>query len=168
LLASTVAVHCGRPTSCTPSGSTPISAAAAGAYVAKGGDSTPAEEMTRGDLKTSRAGSRTPLQILADYYETGDTRDRDLWREYSRVTRGLAAVRWSRGLRARMLGPGAQPEQTDEELAAEGVIGNLVGVISPPVWSRIRLAGLELAVLVAAERGSAAEVDSLIAQTSRC
>jgi hypothetical protein len=145
-----------------------ISAAAAGEYVAKGGDWTPAEEMTRGDLKTSRAGSRTPLQILADYYETGDTRDRDLWREYSRVTRGLAAVRWSHGLRARMLGPGAQPEQTDEELAAEEVNGNLVGVISPPVWSRIRLAGLELAVLVAAERGGAAEVDSLIAQTSRC
>ena len=55
--------------------------------------------MTRGDLKTSRTGSRTPFQILADYYQTGDTRDRDLWREYSRVTRGLAAVRWSRGLR---------------------------------------------------------------------
>src|ERR1700745_4155846 len=98
--------------------------------------------MTRGDLKTSRAGSRTPLQILADYFETGDTRDRDLWREYSRVTRGLAALRWSRGWRARMLGPGAQPEKTDEELAAEDVDGNLVGVISPPVWSRIRLAGL--------------------------
>ena len=61
--------------------------------------------MTRGDLKTSRTGSRTPFQILADYYQTGDTRDRDLWREYGRVTRSLAAVRWSRGLRALMLGP---------------------------------------------------------------
>ena len=81
-----------------------VSATAAGAYIAKGGDWSPAKEMTRGDLKTSRAGSRTPLQILADYYQTGDTRDRQLWREYSRVTRGLAAVRWSRGLRALMLG----------------------------------------------------------------
>jgi hypothetical protein len=26
-----------------------------------------------------------PMQILADYYQTGDTVDRDLWREYSRV-----------------------------------------------------------------------------------
>jgi hypothetical protein len=37
-----------------------ISATATGAYIAKGGDWTPAEELTRGDLKTSRTGSRTP------------------------------------------------------------------------------------------------------------
>jgi replication protein len=51
-----------------------VSATNAGAYVAKGGDWTPAEEMTRSDLKTGRTGSRTPFQILADYYQTGDTR----------------------------------------------------------------------------------------------
>jgi hypothetical protein len=62
-----------------------VSATAAGAYIAKGGDWTPAEEMTRGDLKIGRTGSRTPFQILADYYATGDTSDRELWREYSRV-----------------------------------------------------------------------------------
>jgi hypothetical protein len=81
-----------------------VSATAAGAYIAKGDDWTPAEEMTRGDLKTSRTGSCTPFQILADHYQTGDTRDCDLWREYTRGTRGLAAVRWSRGLRPAMLG----------------------------------------------------------------
>ena len=87
-----------------------VSATAAGAYVTKGGDGTPAEEMTRADLKTSRTDSRTPFQILADYYQTGDRGDRDLWREYIRVTRGLAAVRWSRGLRAAVLDRPAQPE----------------------------------------------------------
>jgi hypothetical protein len=96
-----------------------VSATAVGAYIAKGADWTPAEEMTRGDLKTSRAGSRTPFQILADYYQTGDTRDRDLWYEYALATRRLAAVRWSRGLRAGMLGRYANRERTDEELAAE-------------------------------------------------
>ena len=141
-----------------------VSATAAGAYIAKGGGWSPAQEMTRGDLKTSRAGSRTPLQILADYYQTGDTRDRDLWREYSRVTRGLAAVRWSRGLRVLMLGPTAESDRGDEDLAAEDVNGDLVAVIPLPVWSRVRLAGLEQAVLVAAERGGSVEVDSLIAQ----
>jgi hypothetical protein len=70
-----------------------VSATAAGGYVAKGGDWTPAEEMTRGDLKTGRTGSRTPFQILADYYQAGDLRDRDLWREYRHVTQGLAALR---------------------------------------------------------------------------
>jgi hypothetical protein len=83
-----------------------VCATAAGGYIAKGGDWTPAEEMSRGDLKTSRTGSRTPFQILADYYQTGDTRDRGLWREYSRVTRSLAAVRWSRGLRTVIARPG--------------------------------------------------------------
>jgi hypothetical protein len=35
-----------------------VSGTAAGAYVAKGSNWTPAEEMTRGDLKTGRSGSR--------------------------------------------------------------------------------------------------------------
>ena len=141
-----------------------VSATAAGAYIAKGGDWTPAEEMTRGDLKTGRTGSRTPFQILADYYQTGDTRDRDLWHEYSRVTRGLAAVRWSRGLRALMLGPAAEPEQSDEQLAAEDVDGKLALVVPLPAWQRIRLAGVEHAVLVAAELGGVAAVDVLLHQ----
>ncbi len=119
-----------------------VSGTAAGAYVAKGGDWTPAEEVSRGDLKTGRSGSRTPFQILADYYQTGDLHDRHLWRVYSRVTRGLAAVRWSRGLRALMLGPAVEPERPDEELAAEDINGELLAVIPLSVWSRIRLAAL--------------------------
>jgi hypothetical protein len=89
---------------------------------------------------TGRTGSRAPFQILAGYYQTGDTRDRDLWREYGRVTRSLAAVRWSRGLRAIMLGPAAAPERTDEELAGEDIHGELLIDIPITVWSIIRLA----------------------------
>ena len=141
-----------------------VCGAAAGAYVAKGGDWTPAEEVTRGDLKTSRAGSRTPFQILADYYQAGDIGNRDLWREYSRVTHCLAAVRWSRGLRAVMLGPGTEPERSDEQLAAQDIGGNLLAVIEFPAWSRIRTSGLEHAVLVAAEAGGLAAVNTLLRQ----
>jgi hypothetical protein len=133
-----------------------VSAAAAGGYIAKGGDWTPAEEMTRGDLKTGRTGSRTPFQILADYYQTGDTRDRDLWREYSRVTRGLAAVRWSRGLRASVLGSAAEPTKTDSELAADDVDGQLLASLPSAVWARLRQSRLDHALLVAAEHGSIA------------
>jgi hypothetical protein len=128
-----------------------VSAVAAGAYIAKGGDWTPAEEMTRGDLKTGRSGSRTPFQILADFYQAGDTLDRDLWNEYAVVTRGLAAVRWSRGLRARMLGPSAASERTDAALAADDVDGLVVATLSVVLWERIRHQGLEHAILVAAE-----------------
>jgi hypothetical protein len=138
-----------------------VSPSAAGTYVAKGGDWTPAEEMTRGDLKTSRTGSRTPFQMLADHYQTGDTRDRDLWREYSRISRALAAVRWSRGLRAAMLGPLAPVERTDAELATEDVSGELVIVIPLAAWSCIRLAGLDHMALIVAERGDLAALDAV-------
>ncbi len=141
-----------------------VSATAGGAYIAKGADWTPAEELTRGDLKTGRTGSRTPFQILADYYQTGDAGDRGLWREYSQVTRGLSAVRWSRGLRQVILGPATEPERTDEELADENVGGKVLAVIQFPIWSRIRSAGLEHAMLVAAEDGGLAAVNSLIRQ----
>ena len=139
-----------------------VSATAAGAYVAKGADWTPAEEMGRSDLKTSRAGSRTLFQILADYYQTGDTDDRDLWREYSRTTRSLAAVRWSRGLRARLLSSAAVPNRTDEELAAEEVNGELLVTIEAAAWSHVRRAGLDLAVLVAAENANLDTVSALV------
>lgn len=144
-----------------------VSAGAAGAYVAKGGDWTPAEEMTRGDLKTGRSGSRTPFQILADYYQTGDTHDRDLWHEYMRVTRHLAAVRWSRGLRTAMLGPSTVPEKTDLELAAEDTGGELVTDFPSAAWSAIRLAGLDLVLLAAAENGGDSAVNSVVAAVGR-
>ena len=144
-----------------------VSATAASTYIAKGDRWTPAEEMSRADLKTGRSGSRTPFQILADYYQSGDVRDRNLWHEFGYVTRGLAAVRWSRGLQHAMVGPEVEPERTDEELAANDVRGELIAVLPPDAWSRVRLAGLEHALLVAAERNGLAEVNSLIAHTGR-
>jgi Replication protein len=138
-----------------------VSATAAGGYIAKGAHWTPADEMTRGDLKTSRTGSRTPFQVLADYYQTGDGRDCELWQEYSWVTRGLAAVRWSRGLHAVMRGT-TDNERTDEELVADDVGGEVLASVEAPVWSRIRGAGLEHALLVAAECGGLVAVDKLL------
>jgi hypothetical protein len=142
-----------------------VSAGTAGGYIAKGGDWTPAEEMARGDLKTGRAGSRTPFQILADYYQTGDIRDRDLWREYARVTRSLAAVRWSRGLQAVLLqSSAAWREPSDNELAVSDVGGESVVLIPAPVWLRLRAARLEHVALVAAELGRLQSVDVLISR----
>jgi Replication protein len=140
-----------------------VSATAAGGYIAKGGDWTPAEEMTRGDLKTGRAGSRTPFQILADQYQTGDTRDRDLWHEYACATRSLAAVRWSRRLRAATLGAGAEPERTDQQLAAEEVGGALLAALSLAAWTSLRHARLDHAVLVEVELGGAVALNALLA-----
>jgi hypothetical protein len=130
--------------------------------VAKGGDWTPAEEMARSDLKDGRAGCRTPFQILADYYQTGDTRDRDLWSEYRIATRGLAATRSSRGLRALMLGPHAESELTDEALAAIQTDSDLFVVIPLACWQSVRYAGIDHRLLVAAECGGLPAVSALL------
>jgi hypothetical protein len=84
--------------------------------------------------------------------------------EYSRATKGLAAVRWSRGLRVVILGQAADPEKTDAQLAAEDISGELVTIIPLAVWSHLRLAGLDHTLLVAAEQGGLAAVSTLTDQ----
>jgi hypothetical protein len=63
-----------------------------------------------------------------------------------------------------MLGPAAEPVLSDEDLAAEDVNGELLMVIPLPVWSRLRTASVEHALLVAAERGGAAAIHVLLRQ----
>ncbi len=55
-----------------------VSAAATGDYVAKGGDWSPAEEVTGA---TSRRSSRSSMTN----YQIGDTCDRDLWLVSARI-----------------------------------------------------------------------------------
>jgi hypothetical protein len=66
-----------------------------------------------------------------------------------------------------MTGPATEPERTDEDLAAENVGGNLLAVIQFPVWSRIRSAGFEHALLVAAENVGPIAVNALIGCAGR-
>jgi hypothetical protein len=84
-------------------------------------------------------------------------------RKYACATRGLAAVRWSRGLRAAILGPSAVPEKTDHDLAADDTNGELVAQIPVAAWSVIRFTGLDLALLVAAENGGEPAAQSVVA-----
>jgi hypothetical protein len=123
--------------------------------------------MTRGDLKTGRTGSRTPFQILADYYQTSYTREpQPLARiQPCHAQPGRRAL--VTGLRANILGLPAEPERTDEQLAAEDVNGELLVAIQLAAWSRLRLAGLDLAVLVAAEYGGPAAVTALVLSAAR-
>src|SRR5207248_2300582 len=79
-----------------------------------------AQELTRADLKHGRAGSLMPFDILAGFFETGDMALLDLWREYERETFGRSVIRFTKGLRARLL---HEAEKTDEELAALEVGG---------------------------------------------
>lgn len=134
-----------------------------GKYVTKvqEGDWTVAHEVTRGDLKTGRGKSRTPFEILKAYQDGGDVADRDLWREYTQAVKGLSAVRWSRGLRARLLPD--DDEKSDEDAALIDAGGVLLGEMSVHVWRRVVMARLEIAVLEAAEDGGLDAVNGLLA-----
>jgi hypothetical protein len=138
-------------------------------------------EMTRGDLKTSRHnGQRTPWQLLSDLtarraadgewtdeLEQADARDFALWQEWERATKGLRAIRWSKGLRA-AVGLTTE-ERTDEEIVAAEVGG--VDVFSFPdvdSWKAVATTpGARSAVLRAAESGGSNEVTWLVLETLR-
>ena len=69
-------------------------------------------------------------------------------------------MRWSRRLRRSILGLDADNELTDEDLAAEDVNGELAA-LDTAAWSRLRVAGLDLVVLVAVELHVMQEPDAL-------
>jgi hypothetical protein len=86
------------------------------------------QELARGDVKRGRVAGRTPVELLAEFLGTGESRLAALWREYERATFGRRAIVWSAGLRLRLLG--VEVERSDEELAAsEGVDVAVVQVL---------------------------------------
>jgi len=90
-------------------------------------------ELARGDLKKSRqaAGYRSAFQIAADLERDADYADLSLWWEYESATKGLAALRWSKGLRARLE---LAAELTDREIVEEVLEGSTVAEIEPGLW----------------------------------
>jgi hypothetical protein len=113
------------------------SAAEAGAYLAKTDDGhSVGNELARGDLKSGRAGSRTPLEILESFRQTGDLEDLVLWGEYETATKGRQRITWSKGLRKLLLS--VEEERTDEEIAADEVGGDTVAVLEQSAWKIVR------------------------------
>ena len=111
-----------------------------------------AQELTRSDLKHGRSGSLMPFDIACEFFSTGDMAALDLWHEYERETFGKSVIRFTKGLRARLLPDDAQ--QTDEELAALEVGG--VEVVRFTDWFYRKLAkvpGLEGKILNALDAG---------------
>lgn len=129
-LAKVTAAGLGKPTREHGVKVDPVRRGKAGAadlakYVAKiqeadGAERALGNEMTRGDLKTGRKGSRVPFEIIADHFRKGTAEDLELWREYEDATKGRRMLTWSRGLRdllAELLDEDLD-DRTDEELAA--------------------------------------------------
>lgn len=90
-------------------------------------------EVARSDMKQGRSGGRSPWEVLADLEATGV--DPHIWREYEEATFGRRAIEWSRGLRAAL---GLVDEvETDEEIAASEVGGEVVGVVHSDAWALV-------------------------------
>ena len=120
-----------------------------------------AHELARADLKKGREGSLMPFDIACDFFETGDMAALDLWREYETETFGKSVIRFTKGLRARLLP--REAEKTDEELAAMEVGG--VDVVRFSGWFYRKLArvpGLEGRVLTVLDTGGFAALVELL------
>lgn len=90
----------------------PVTQGGIGGYLTKveGGWSA-GRELARSDVKT-----RSAVELLRSFSETGESRWAALWQEFEEATRGKRAIVWSPGLRDRLLGEEEGP--TDDELAA--------------------------------------------------
>jgi len=119
-----------------------------------------AGELARSDLKRGRAGHIMPFDILAEFANTGDVAALDLWHEYECETIGKSVIRFTKGLRARLL-PGEQ-EKTDEELAREEVGGADLVRFTGWFYRKIARAGLEGKVLAALDTGGFAALVELL------
>jgi hypothetical protein len=145
------------------------SAKEAGLYVAKTQEGrSVGNELARGDMKQGREGGRAPLEILDDFRWTGDKADLALWHEYEKAMHGRQAITWSKGLRQLLLAEtelGDEPEQTDEEIAAQEVGGDDVALIHGDNWRRIvRVPGLTAFLLDQAESGGLTAVNLALAR----
>jgi hypothetical protein len=123
-----------------------------------------ADELANGAIKEARSGSRTPLQVLADFADTGDAPDLDSWREWVLAMHGARQLTWSRGLRRRYA---KEPEKTDAEIVVEsGGDEEQVAVISPETWREAILADSDVMwrLLDAAETGGQAAVEEVLRQ----
>jgi hypothetical protein len=120
-----------------------------------------AQELTRWDLKHGRAGSIMPFDLACGYFETGDMALLELWHEYERETFGRSVIRFTKGLRARLL-PG-EKDYSDPELAAREVGGT--GAVHFAGWFYHKIAqvpGLEGKVLTALDTGGFAALVELL------
>lgn len=92
-------------------------------------------EATQGGVKKARGENRTPLQIAASFFETGDADDLEIWREWEKGSRGRRALTWSKGLRdwARL-----EAEKSDEEVAAEELGGEDLVLLPAETWRLVR------------------------------
>ena len=97
-----------------------------------------AREITSSTTKNSRAG-RSPFAVLRDGLTTGFLDDLELWRDWERASKGRRQVTWSLGDHDLRTLAGLDPEQSDEEIAAEEVLhGDDALALPHETWTALR------------------------------
>jgi hypothetical protein len=77
-------------------------------------------ELTSSQSKNARnaMGTRTPWELLDEWFGDGDFDSSLLWFEFEKASKGRRQITWSKGLRELL---GLIVEKTDEEIAAEEI-----------------------------------------------
>lgn len=109
-------------------------------------------ELTRSDLKWSRAAKGDMPFDLLDRAIEGDTTATRLWQEYEDAMTGRSSVRFSKGLRNHL---GMDAALTDEELAEEEVDGETELYLTPKLYRRVFNDCQAVELLRRLERGGA-------------
>jgi hypothetical protein len=123
-----------------------------------------ADELVKGLGKVAQGDSRTPLQVLADFAQTGAMADLALWREFTLAMHGAHQLTWSRGLRERYA---PEEEKTDAEIV-EGESDSAeetLAAIPVDIWHALVRGAPDTTwqLLDAAETGGADAVEAMIA-----
>ncbi|MCW0214394.1 MAG: protein rep [Pseudonocardia sp.] len=113
-----------------------------------------AREITSSHAKDARSG-RTPFAVLRDCQD-GLVDDIELWREWERASKDRRQITWSQGKRDLRRHAGLGEQQTDEEIAAEDLMGADVLALPGETWRVLRRSALATDLLDAAERGGPA------------
>lgn len=103
------------------------------AYVAKSAWGLESE-LTKGQVKKGKRGSRSPLDLLRDY-QIGDIKAGALWRVYAEAFQGKKSLLWSCGLKKLL----QLAEFTDEEIAnkPDEDPARLMALLSDDQWDYI-------------------------------
>ena len=102
-------------------------------YVAK----SAGHELAAAGTKRGRGQNRTPLEILVDLGELGQEADRRLWLEHERAMKGKRVLRWSPGLRRRLLSQ-QLPELSDQEAAdSTDGLARIIAAVGVDTWRRV-------------------------------
>jgi len=120
-----------------------------------------AQELTRSDLKHGKAGSLMPFDIACQYFETGDREMLELWYEFESESKGKSAIRFTEGLRARLLPHEA--DHSDKHLAELKVGGENAVLIAGWLYRKIaKVPELESKVLTVLDTGGFAALVELL------